>query len=211
MLANGATAIPLIINVSTAEKSSSSGSGGSLSSLDHIPGQPAVVVLDGSVVERAGVTHGSAIDILSNKITFADINAGDLPTVSVKFDSFSYQNAAHQDVTATLSAQQLADVTALELNLGLVQDPANKNTGSATWTYSLADSAFDFLGAGETVTLTYMARVDNNFALNNEFTIKPFTITVTGTNDAPTVAATSAVLTQHSGAFEHAGGTISFS
>ena len=210
MLANGTTAIPLIVNVNTAERSSSGGSGGPLSSLDHIPGQPAVVVLNGSFVERAGVTSASSIDTLSSKVTFADINAGDLPTVSVKFNSFAYQNAAHQDVTATLNAQQLADIAALQLNLGLVPDVGNKNTGAATWTYSLADSAFDFLGADETVTLTYMARVDNNFALNNEFTVKPFTITITGTNDAPTIAATNAVLTQHSGVLDHAGGTITF-
>ena len=70
----------------------------------------------------------STFDILSKNVTFADINAGDLPTVSVKFDSFTYQNAAHQDVTATLSAQQLADITALELNLGVVQGVGNKNT-----------------------------------------------------------------------------------
>ena len=211
MLANGTTAIPLIVNVNTAERSSSSNSGGPLDSLNHIPGKPAVVVLDGSLVERAGVTHDSTFDILSKNVTFADINAGDLPTVSVKFNSFTYQNAAHQDVTATLSAQQLADITALELNLGVVQGVGNKNTGLATWTYSLADSAFDFLGADEIVTLTYLARVDNNFALNNEFTIKPFTITITGTNDAPTIASTNAVLTEHSGALDHAGGTITFS
>ena len=52
----------------------------------------------------------------------------------------------------------------------MVQDPANNNNGTATWTYSVADGAFDFLAAGEMLTLTYTARVDNNFAPNNEFT-----------------------------------------
>src|SRR5205085_7441823 len=56
------------------------------------------------------------------------------------------------------------------------------------WTYEVPDGAFDFLAAGETLTLTYMARVDNNYAANNEITFKPITITITGTNDAPTVA-----------------------
>ena len=39
----------------------------------------------------------------------------------------------------------------------------NTNIGAATWTYSLPDQAFDFLAAGETLTLTYMARVDTNY------------------------------------------------
>ena len=34
-----------------------------------------------------------------------------------------------------------------------------------------------------------MARVDNNFALNNEFSFAPFTITITGKNDKPTILA----------------------
>ena len=46
----------------------------------------------------------------------------------------------------------------------MVQDPAGKNIGQATWTYNIADGAFDFLAVGETLTLTYMARVDNNYA-----------------------------------------------
>ena len=34
-----------------------------------------------------------------------------------------------------------------------------------------------------------MARIDNNFALNNDFSLVPFTITITGTNDKPTIVA----------------------
>ena len=91
---------------------------------------------------------------------------------------------------ATLTAEQLAAITAVEVPLDVVQDPNGKNIGTATWTYSVADGAFDFLAAGETLTLTYIARVDNNFAPNNETTFVPFTITITGTNDKPTIAAT---------------------
>ena len=53
----------------------------------------------------------------------------------------------------------------------MVPDPNSKNIGLGDWTYSIADSAFDFLAVGETLTLTYMARVDNNFAPNNETTL----------------------------------------
>ena len=83
--------------------------------------------------------------------------------------------------------------------LVVVQDPNGKNTGQATWTYNIADGAFDFLAAGETLTLTYMARVDNNYAPNNETTFVPFTIVITGTNDKPTLSATGGTITERIG------------
>ena len=65
--------------------------------------------------------------------------------------------------------------------------PRGKNTGTATWTYNIADQALDFLAEGEKLVLNYIAEVDNNYPLNNETTFKPFTITITGTNDAPII------------------------
>ena len=69
----------------------------------------------------------------------------------------------------------------------VVQAPGNTNTGTATWTYNVPDKALEFLGAGETLTLTYMAEVDSNYAGGNQATLVPFTITITGTNDAPVI------------------------
>ncbi len=88
------------------------------------------------------------------------------------FDSFTYQNAQHTDVTSSLTAEQIAAIQAVEVPLVVVQDPAHINHGTATWTYNVADGAFDFLAAGETLTLTYMAQVDNNFAPNNEIDVQ---------------------------------------
>ena len=170
------------------EKVTKSGGTGPGDRLDHIPGQPTVVTTNGASAERALVTHSSTIDKVGGTISYADINAGDVPTASAKFNSFSYKDAHNHDVTASLTAEQLAAIKAVEIPLQVVQDPAGNNHGSATWTYSIADNAFDFLAAGETLTLTYLARVDNNFAPYNEFAIVPITITVTGTNDAPTIA-----------------------
>ena len=123
---------------------------------------------------------------MSGTISFADINPGDMPTVQARVFLFTYQNAQHGNVTASLTAEQIAAIKAVEVPLTVVQDPNGKNFGTATWTYNVPDGAFDFLAAGETLTLTYMARVDNNYAPNNETTFMPFTITITGTNDTPT-------------------------
>ena len=64
--------------------------------------------------------------------------------------------------------------------LTVVQAAGNTNDGSATWTYSVADNAFDFLADGEILTLTYTATVDDG---HGGVATKPITVTVTGTND----------------------------
>src|SRR5262249_39404286 len=141
----------------------------------------------------------SIVDSVSGKVNYADINAGDIPSVSTKFSSFTYQNAKHADVTDSLTAEQLAAIQAVTVPLSVEQDPNLKNFGQATWTYSVADGAFDFLGDGETLTLTYEARVDNNFAPFNETTFKTFTIVITGTNDKPTISTGGGAITERVG------------
>ena len=147
--------------------------------------RPAAPLPNGSTLPAS-----TAVNSMSGTVSYADINPGDRPSVSAQFSSFTYQNAQGDNVTATLTAEQLAAITAVEVPLAVVQDPNGKNTGTATWTYNIADGAFDFLASGETLTLTYLARVDNNYAPNNETTFVPFTIVITGTNDKPTLSAT---------------------
>ena len=219
ILPNGTSATPVIVNVNFADNATQEHQTGPGSSNNHIPGPPQAVILgaDGQpttafpISELAGRTHDAAdADTVSLKVNWVDNNAGDTPSALVKFSGFVYQNAAHGDVTATLNAQQLADIAAIEIDLAAVPASGNNNHGSATITYSLPDNAFDFLAAGESATLTYNIEVHNNFAANDEVTTLPFTITITGTNDVPTIAATSAALAEHSGATDHAGGTITF-
>jgi VCBS repeat-containing protein len=166
---------------------------------DHIPGPPLAAASDGAVAERADVTGNAAVNSLSGTVGYADANPQDRPSVSTQFSSFAYQNAQGANVSATLTAEQLAAVKAIEVPLTVVQDPNGKNTGQATWTYTIADGAFDFLASGETVTLTYLARVDNNYAPSNETTFVPFTIVITGTNDKPTLSATGGAVTERIG------------
>ncbi|MDB5582051.1 MAG: uncharacterized protein JWR80_7227, partial [Bradyrhizobium sp.] len=182
-LADGTTVTPTVQNVQASTAPPSSGSGSSGSSNDHIAGKPDIVTGNSSFVERAGTTGNSAIDTTNGLVSFRDVNIGDRPTVSTEFGSFTYQHHG----SAALNAQQLADIRAVEVDLVVDQTPGNTNTGSATWTYNVPDNAFDFLAAGEVLTLTYIAKVQNNFIGNNEFSLLPFTITITGTNDAPVI------------------------
>nr|WP_143039703.1 MULTISPECIES: VCBS domain-containing protein [Bradyrhizobium] len=185
--ASGEDVAVKVLTVNVADKPVDPSKSTNPSSRDHIPGPPEVVTHGGATTERALTTGSTAIDSVSGTVAYADINPGDVPTVKTTFASFTYQNAGHTDVTATLTAAQLAAIHAVETPLVVVQDPTNINHGVATWTYNIADHAFDFLAAGEVLTLTYTARVDNNFALNNEFKEVTFTITITGTNDTPVI------------------------
>ena len=67
-------------------------------------------------------------------------------------------------------------------------DGTGSGSGSVAVTFSAADSAFDFLASGETLTVTYNVTVSD---ITGASSTQPVTITIHGTNDAAvlTVAA----------------------
>ncbi|MGJ4892143.1 VCBS domain-containing protein [Bradyrhizobium sp. HKCCYLRH3099] len=195
-LPNGTSATPIIKLTDTTTPTTPSSTTSEQPS--HLPGAPEVRILDSNgklttsfgLVERAGQTGNTTdFDTVLSRVNFLDVNAIDKPTVSVSFKSYAYKSADQADVTGSLNALQVQDVMATAVKITVVPDPTNKNFGSATLTYSVPDKSFDFLAAGETLTLTYVVRVDNNFAPSNEYTEVPITITVTGTNDKPEIVA----------------------
>ncbi len=209
-LASGEDVIPTLFVLNTSDKSTSLSNSNSLidTFLYHLP--PEIVAVGSASIERLGVTHSSEIDTASGTIRFADINAGDLPTVSANFGSFTFQNAQNNDVSASLTAQQLAAIAAVAVPLVVVPDPGNTNIGSAIWTYSVADGAFDFLAAGETLTLIYVATVDDGHGV---VVTTPLAVTISGTNDSPVITAQNltGVVTGHASAGNLSdSGTISF-
>ncbi|MCS3728986.1 VCBS repeat-containing protein [Bradyrhizobium betae] len=178
---------------------------------NRIPGPPDARSLDAngnvrsafSLTERADKTGDTVdSDTVSGRITFVDQNLGDRPTVSVNLagaPNYVYKSAGQQDVTGSLTDLQKQDIAATQIQISVVPDGANANNGSAVWTYTIPDHVFDFLAAGETLTLTYMVRVDNNFSVNPETTFIPITITITGTNDKPVITTSVPVITFEGG------------
>ena len=65
-------------------------------------------------------------------------------------------------------------------------DSTGDGFGSVDFRYSAADSSFDFLAAGEKLTITYDITVTDE---HNVASTQPVTITVTGANDAPVAVA----------------------
>ncbi|UFX44850.1 VCBS domain-containing protein [Bradyrhizobium sp. 41S5] len=213
-LATGDAIVPISFLLGLANNS---GSQAAPIKSDHIPGPPHVVTQNAAFTEQAGQTHSTVFDTVTGQITWVDVNLGDKPTATINFSTFSYHDAGGNDVTSSLTAAEQAAIAAVEVPVLLAPNPLNSNIGSATWTYSLADGAFDFLAAGETLTLTYMVRVDNNYTPSNETAFKTITITITGTNDTPVVTSpaqagsiTELPWTTNSAVQDAAHGTVTF-
>src|SRR5258707_7319443 len=67
----------------------------------------------------------------------------------------------------------------------LFRSQSGLTPGSVPWTFSAPDKTFDFLNAGQTVTLTYADKLTPDNARSG----KPTSAwTMTGTNDVPIVA-----------------------
>ncbi|WP_375158580.1 VCBS domain-containing protein [Bradyrhizobium sp. RDT46] len=176
----------------------------------RIPGQPIAQSFDASgnvktafaLIERAGATGATDADTISGLIRFVDQNLGDRPTVSISLaeaPNYVYKDAGQHDVTGSLTALQKQAIAATQIQISVAPDPGNNNNGSAVWTYTIPDHVFDFLAAGETVTLTYMVRVDTNFAVSPESKFIPIAITITGTNDKPVITTDVPIITFEGG------------
>ena len=132
---------------------------------------------------------------MTGTVTFADVDLTDRPVVSAAISTtapFRYYDADGNDVTATLTPAQRAAILAVEVPLSVVQAAGNTHNGSATWTYSIEDSKFDFIAKGETLTLNYVAQVDDGHGgvVSTPITVSIHgaDVVVVGTNDVPTIA-----------------------
>ena len=159
--------------------------------------KPTISATGGTITEQIG-TGNTAVDTVTGTVTFADVDLTDRPVVSTAIsttDPFRYYDADGNDVTATLTPAQLAAILAVEVPLSVVQGAGNTHNGSATWTYSVEDSKFDFIAKGETLTLNYVAQVDDGHGgvVSTPITVSIHgaDVVVVGTNDVPTIAATS--------------------
>jgi VCBS repeat-containing protein len=213
--AGGYSATPIFTNLNPP---GSDGAGHNPSTSTRIPGPPDARSLDANgnvktaftVTEHANATGDRAdttgdsvpSDTISGRITFVDQNLGDRPTVSISLGdapNYVYKSAGQQDVTGSLTALQKQDIAATQIQINVNADGANNNNGSVVWTYTIPDHVFDFLAAGETLTLTYRVRVDNNFSVNPESSFIDITITITGTNDKPVISTSVPTITFEGG------------
>lgn len=124
--------------------------------------------------EVAGVTGGIGQLSSMGSLEFTDVDASQTGEIASRTVV-----ASGTTTGLALNNTQLANLLALTTT----QSGAG-STGSIGYAWSAADSAFDYLGVGDTLTLTYTVTVTDSLGLTGTQTI---TVNVTGSNDQPVV------------------------
>ncbi len=117
----------------------------------------------------AAVSSGSVVEdgsvTASGTIDFADADLSDSHTVSSSAEGAGYLGT----FTATIT-----------------DDGAGDGAGSVTWDFAVDNGAIQYLAEGETLTQTYTVTIDDGQGGTVDQTV---TVTITGTNDTPTITA----------------------
>src|SRR5262249_36095835 len=82
-------------------------------------------------------------------------------------------------------ASQIAALTSASTLTLTKTDSTGTGSGSVAWTYSAQDQTFDFLAAGQTLTITYQVTINDG---NGGTAVQNVVVTVTGTDDAFLIA-----------------------
>ena len=124
----------------------------------------------------------------SGSIAFDDVDArdtGHTATVSASVASTVATDFAETDDPAILGYFSVTDTDAGTPGVQVTKADG-ATSGSASWSFSAPDNAFDFLAEGETATLTYTVTIDDGDGGTDDHVV---TITITGSNDAPVAVA----------------------
>ena len=120
--------------------------------------------LIGAVTEQI-TPAGNLTD--SGTITFTDVDLTDVHLVSATGTPIG-------SVLGTLTAVKNSDTT------------GTGTGGQLTWTYTVADSAVEYLAAGQTKVESFTITLDDQ---HGGLITKQIDVTITGTNDAPVITA----------------------
>jgi len=161
---------------------------------------------DGGVTEQTGAT-GDTLTTLSDSgtLTLSDDDTSDTHVISVNLmPAFVHQDASGAPLTVLDTAQITALTSVLEA--AFAADNLNANN-TIDWDFDIADNELDFLAAGEQLVVTYEVTADDQ----GTFSMSPtsdedsvsaaqiVTVTITGTNDVPTLQAESVVINDNAG------------
>ena len=135
-----------------------------------------------SIGESAGDSSAQDIATVTGTITVTDQDLGDTLTLSVT------GNATAQYNGGAVPTENSVDIAAL-LASGAIHFAALTSDGETqtiNWTYDPEAADLDWLRQGDTLTITYVAQVDDG---QGNVGAQDLVITITGTNDAPVVTA----------------------
>src|SRR5262245_6540480 len=130
-----------------------------------------------AIIELLHTTGSATFDTTpAGEFTFTHLN---FSTASASLASITWSGGA------TLPSVLNVAVLASALTTSVSIDSTISTSGSIATTFSAPDKTFDFLAAGETLTITYNVTVTDTTGAS---LTQPVTITITGSNDAPMLA-----------------------
>ena len=141
-------------------------------------GAPVISVVDTDSAAKT-LTETNAPLSTNGTLTVTDADLSDTVTAAV---------VTGVTLSGTTGGLTSADVQGM---LSVTPGPVNANPGDThnlTWTFNSNPQAFDFLAAGQSLTLTYTVRAADNSSggpLSDDQTV---IITITGTEDAPLIS-----------------------
>ncbi|MEO9875081.1 MAG: VCBS domain-containing protein, partial [Anderseniella sp.] len=163
--------------------------------------QPVVISAQAShedgITETAATQSSPSELVASGIVAFEDLDSTDGHNTSITntpvFDGAQWNRAG-------APAENLGDVFGEifgDVQLTLTETPsatpdpgASPNPGQVAWEFTIADQDVDFLGAGETLVVTYIVNVQDDSGTSNDTTSQLITVTITGTNDVPLIDVT---------------------
>jgi len=137
-----------------------------------------------AILEVAGDSSAQDIAPVTGTITTADADLGDTLTYSVTGDAVAAYNGG------AVPVEDSVDVSALiaSVAISFAATTSNGESVDTVWTYDPAAADLDWLRAGDSLTLTFTATVTDSAGAADVGT-QDIVITITGTNDDPTVSA----------------------
>lgn len=130
-----------------------------------------------TISERSGTTGSTVLDQAGGRLAFGDADLNDRPVASVIGQAVDFKGA--KGATYALDAVRSA---AIKGAFSLSAHPANTPSGAVDWAFALKDGSLDFLGAGESVTLTSTVQIDDR---HGGRTSQDVVVTLNGANDGP--------------------------
>ena len=135
-----------------------------------------------AIPESAGDSSAQDIPAVTGTITVTDQDLGDTLTLSVTGNATASYNGGALPVENSVNVSALIAAGAISFD-ALTSDGEQQ---TINWHYNPAAADLDWLRQGDTLTLTYVAQVNDG---HGNVDAQNLVITITGTNDVPVIDA----------------------
>ena len=141
------------------------------------PVQVSIAQTTGILNERPFLTGSNALDYTSGVIAFSDPNFAHGLTVSIL-----NQTTVYHDANGNVDTLTSAEISAFDQAFSITSLAGNSSGNVVDWSYSIGDKLLDFLGVGESTTVTTTIQIADQ---QGAAVAMPITVTIHGADDNP--------------------------